>query len=155
MGNQMRPNKQKTAPAPEAEADIGQKVREMLGGSNATSSSDGPSPCFVLRNMFDPKTETDPYWSEEIRSDVIGECSQLGGVVHIHIDKEDPNACVYSLQGRWFSGKMIKASYMQPSDYSKKFEGSEYLRDKLERWNLTHILIICFCHSIRIRFGTF
>ena len=62
--------------------------------------------------------ETDPYWSEEIRSDVIGECSQLGGVVHIHIDKEDPNGCVYlkavnssianacvnSLQGRWFSG---------------------------------------------------
>merc|ERR1712176_360605 len=146
-GNQMRPNKQKTAPAPEAEADIGQKVREMLGGSNATSSSDGPSPCFVLRNMFDPKTETDPYWSEEIRSDVIGECSQLGGVVHIHIDKEGPNGCVYlkavnasianacvnSLQGRWFSGKMIKASYMQPSDYSKKFEGSEYPRDKLER----------------------
>ena len=55
-GNQMRPNKQKTAPAAEAEPDIGQKVREMLGGSNSTSSSDGPSPCFVLRNMFDPKT---------------------------------------------------------------------------------------------------
>ena len=31
------------------------------------------------------------------------------------------------------SGKMIKASYMQPSEYSKKFEGSEYLRDKLDR----------------------
>ena len=42
------------------------------------------------------------------------------------------------------SGKMIKASYMQPSEYSKKFEGSEYLRDKLDRWNLTRILIICF-----------
>jgi len=143
-GNQMRPNK-KTAPAAEPDADIGQKVREMLGGSKSSSSD--PSPCFVLRNMFDPSTETDPYWAEEIRSDVIGECSQLGGVVHIHIDKDDPNGCVYikaingsianacvnSLQGRWFSGKMIKASYMQPSEYSKKFEGSEYLRDKLDR----------------------
>ena len=152
--------------------------------------------------------ETDPYWSEEIRSDVIGECSQLGGVVHIHIDKEDPNGCVYlkavnssianacvnSLQGRWFSGlvsvltllllvhapldkyfqvfdrtsllficcynwelytmacfnrsvtsgKMIQASYMQTSDYSKKFEGTEYLREKLERWNSPHFNYICF-----------
>ena len=58
-GNQMRPGgKQKTAPANEGggEADIGQKVREMLGGSNSRAASDGPSPCFVLRNMFDPKT---------------------------------------------------------------------------------------------------
>lgn len=95
-------------------------------------------------NIF---SETGQYWSEEIRSDVIGECLQFGGVVHIHIDKDDPNgyvylkastapiaaACVNSLQGRWFSGKMIKAAYMSVSDYSKKFEGTEYLRDKLER----------------------
>ena len=52
-GNQMRPNK-KTAPAAEPDADIGQKVREMLGGSKSSSSD--PSPCFVLRNMFDPST---------------------------------------------------------------------------------------------------
>ena len=71
----------------------------------------------IFQHVYYPR-ETDPYWSEEIRSDVIGECSQFGGVVHIFVDKEDPNGCVYlkavnasiasacvnSLQCRWFSG---------------------------------------------------
>lgn len=145
-GNQLRTKQQKAQAAAEPDTDIGQKVKEMFGGPTS-GSTQPPTECFMLRNMFDPTTETDPYWSEEIRSDVIGECSQFGGVVHIHVDKGDPNGCVYlkavnasiasacvnSLQGRWFSGKMIKAAYMTVSDYSKKFEGTEYLRHKLER----------------------
>lgn len=145
-GNDMRQKHQKVQSAPPPETDIGAKVKEMFGGSSSATPHP-PTECFKLSNMFDPKGETDPYWAEEIRSDVIGECSQFGGVVHIHIDKGDPNGCVFlkaasttvaqacvnSLQGRWFSGKMIKAAYMPPSQYHNQFEGTEYMRHVLDR----------------------
>merc|ERR1711997_487220 len=51
--------------------------------------------CFMLSNMFDPITERDPHWDQEIRDDVIEECNKHGGVAHIYVDKASPQGNVY------------------------------------------------------------
>jgi len=51
--------------------------------------------CFLLSNMFDPAAETSPDWDQEIRDDVIDECSRHGGVLHIYVDKFAPEGNVY------------------------------------------------------------
>jgi len=93
------------------------------------------TPCFVLSNMFDPTTETSQGWDQEIRDDVIEECSKHGGCVHIYVDKANPQGIVYvkcanvqsaqlavnALHGRWFAGKMITAAYVPLANYHALF----------------------------------
>ncbi|OTF77165.1 RNA-binding protein 39-like protein, partial [Euroglyphus maynei] len=73
--------------------------------------------CFLLSNMFDPRTETNPNWPEEIKNDVIEECRKHGGIVHIYVDPTSNDGHVYvkcasvlsatasvnALHGRWFA----------------------------------------------------
>lgn len=74
--------------------------------------------CFMLTNMFDPDSETNPNWPEEIRNDVIDECRKHGGALHVFVDKASKGdvyvkcptiaaaiASVTALHGRWFAGK--------------------------------------------------
>ena len=79
--------------------------------------------------MFDPITEREPNWDQEIRDDVIDECNKHGGVSHIYVDKASPQGNVYvkcpnistavaavnALHGRWFAGQQ----YYDDSQYSK------------------------------------
>ncbi|CAD7079248.1 unnamed protein product [Hermetia illucens] len=44
--------------------------------------------CFMLSNMFDPATESNPNWDTEIEDDVIDECKKHGGILHVYVDKE-------------------------------------------------------------------
>ncbi|KAF9684510.1 hypothetical protein SADUNF_Sadunf04G0125600 [Salix dunnii] len=84
-----------------------------------------PSDCLFLKNMFDPKTETEPDFDLDIKEDVQEECSRFGNVKHIYIDKnsagfvymrfENTQAAINaqrSLHGRWFAGKLITATFM-------------------------------------------
>nr|XP_039249571.1 RNA-binding protein 39-like [Styela clava] len=93
--------------------------------------------CFQLSNMFDPKTETDPDWDSEIRSDVIEECGKHGNVLHVYVDKNsDGNVyvkcgtldsaakSVAALHGRYFAGKMITAAYVPLVNYHALFPDS-------------------------------
>ena len=62
--------------------------------------------------------ESKPSWDQEIRDDVIEECSKHGGVLHLYVDKASPQGNVYvkcptisaavasvnSLHGRFFGG---------------------------------------------------
>ncbi|XP_017469690.1 PREDICTED: RNA-binding protein 39 isoform X2 [Rhagoletis zephyria] len=91
--------------------------------------------CFMLSNMFDPRTETNPAWDSEIREDVIDECSKHGGVLHIFVDKASPTGNVYvkcpsittavlavnELHGRWFAGRVITAAYVPLLNYHSLF----------------------------------
>ncbi|XP_039033765.1 RNA-binding protein 39-like isoform X2 [Hibiscus syriacus] len=45
-----------------------------------------PSECLLLKNMFDPATETEPDFDMEIKEDVEEECSKYGRVKHIYVD---------------------------------------------------------------------
>ncbi|XP_011045848.1 PREDICTED: RNA-binding protein 39 [Populus euphratica] len=96
-----------------------------------------PSDCLLLKNMFDPKTETEPDFDLDIKEDVQEECSRFGNVKHIHVDKnsagfvymrfENMQGAVNAqraLHGRWFAGKMITATFMVPQAYEAKFPDS-------------------------------
>lgn len=94
--------------------------------------------CFLLVNMFDPATETDPNWDQEIRDDVIEECNKHGGVLHVFVDTASPEGKVYvkcpskatavlavnALHGRWFAGRVIAAAYVPLSTYHLHFPES-------------------------------
>lgn len=94
--------------------------------------------CFLLSNMFDPATETNPSWDEEIRNDVIEECKKHGGAMHVFVDKMSPQGNVYvkcptiaaavasvtALHGRWFAGRVITAAYVPVVNYHSLFPDS-------------------------------
>ncbi|CAN8270846.1 unnamed protein product [Cochlearia groenlandica] len=93
-----------------------------------------PTECLLLKNMFDPSTETEPDFDEDIKEDVKEECSKFGELKHIFVDKnsvgfvylrfENPQAAAgaqRALHGRWFAGKMITATYMTTETYQAKF----------------------------------
>jgi len=87
-------------------------------------SSPIPTPCLLLKNMFDPESEESVEWDKEIEDDVREECSKFGVLEHIHVDK-DSKGFVYLkfseedaasraqavLHGRWFAGRQISAEY--------------------------------------------
>lgn len=102
-----------------------------------------PSPpiatqCFLLSNMFDPATETNPTWDIEIQDDVIEECNKHGGVLHVFVDKQSSGGNVYvkcpsiatavlavnALHGRWFAGRVITAAYVPLFNYHTLFPDS-------------------------------
>ncbi|KAM7284886.1 RNA-binding protein 39 isoform X5 [Ixodes scapularis] len=94
--------------------------------------------CFLLSNMFDPLTETNPSWDEEIRRDVMEECRKHGGALHVYVDQASPEGHVYvkcptiasavasvnALHGRWFAGRIITAAYVPVMSYHTLFPDS-------------------------------
>lgn len=90
-----------------------------------------PSTCILICNMFDPQTETGDHWDEEIREDVLEECSKHGQVEHIKVDKIRPGGMVFvrfstilsasksanSLNGRFFAGRTIISTFLDPGIY--------------------------------------
>ncbi|XP_077542944.1 RNA-binding protein 39-like protein Caper isoform X1 [Haemaphysalis longicornis] len=94
--------------------------------------------CFLLSNMFDPLTETNPSWDEEIRRDVMEECRKHGGALHVYVDRASPEGHVYvkcptiasavasvnALHGRWFAGRIITAAYVPVMSYHTLFPDS-------------------------------
>ncbi|KAG6470414.1 hypothetical protein ZIOFF_071484 [Zingiber officinale] len=83
------------------------------------------SECLLLTNMFDPSTETEPDFELDIKEDVQEECSKYGRVKHIFVDKNSnghvylrfesvtaASICQRAMQGRWFAGRSVSATYM-------------------------------------------
>ncbi|VDM66529.1 unnamed protein product [Strongylus vulgaris] len=101
--------------------------------------------CFMLSNMFDPRTETRPTWATEVRDDVIEECYKNGGALHVYVDTASPQGNVYvkcpsvasahksvsALHGRWFSGKVITANYVPVTSYHELFPDALVARNIL------------------------
>ncbi|KAI3853188.1 hypothetical protein MKX03_037417, partial [Papaver bracteatum] len=85
-----------------------------------------PSECLILKNMFDPTSETKPDFDLDIKDDAQDEVSKFGIVKHIFVDKYNSawHVCLWfdtkklamsahsTFHGRWFAGKMITAAYM-------------------------------------------
>lgn len=93
-----------------------------------------PSTCILLKNMFDPATETDPNFHLDIKEDVKEECEKFGPVKHIAVDKNSQgfvfvkftmltsaSNAVQSLNKRWFAGKMISAEFIPETVYHMRF----------------------------------
>ena len=47
-----------------------------------------PNRTILLKNMFDPATESGPDWHLEIQEDVAEECSKYGKVLHCAVERE-------------------------------------------------------------------
>jgi RNA-binding protein 39 len=45
------------------------------------------SRCLLLKNMFTPDEEDSPDWDQEIKLDVMEECSKYGHIHHIFVEK--------------------------------------------------------------------
>lgn len=93
-----------------------------------------PSTMFMLRNMFDPDTETEPDWEDDIRDEVLEECSKYGPVVHIAVDANSKGLVYVKFQsidgavkaqkvmhGRFFAAKMITVEYLTDAAYTLLF----------------------------------
>ncbi|GMP32815.1 hypothetical protein CsSME_00006398 [Camellia sinensis var. sinensis] len=94
-----------------------------------------PSECLLLKNMFDPATETEPDFDLDITEDVQEECSNYGRVKHIYVDKNSAGY-VYlrfetveaaaiaqrAMHNRWFARRLISAVFLQPYEYDAKFK---------------------------------
>ncbi|KFK25283.1 hypothetical protein AALP_AA8G092000 [Arabis alpina] len=92
-----------------------------------------PSECLLLKNMFDPATEMEPDFENEIKDDVVDECSKYGTVEHIYVDRNSAGfvylrfesvhaaaAAQKAMHTRWFAQKMISAIFMPRHEYEAK-----------------------------------
>jgi len=111
-------------------------MQKLASGGEAAKplvpTSSNPTRCIVVTNMFDPELEDDPNFDKDIKEDVEEECSNYGPIVHCFVDKyskgfvyikfaveEAAVVAVNQLNGRWFSGKMLSANYLDSDAYDK------------------------------------
>ncbi|CAM9916508.1 unnamed protein product [Laminaria digitata] len=94
-----------------------------------------PTFCLLVKNMFDPATETDEGWELDIKEEMEEECSKHGTVMHSYVEARQPGGLVYvmfstigaatasaeMLNGRWFAGRMVLVEYLGPHVYTAKF----------------------------------
>ncbi|PNH07427.1 RNA-binding protein 39 [Tetrabaena socialis] len=123
------------APAP-----TGPKLDPSLGliQSVLGPASPIPTPCLLIKNMFEPGTaeaEMGAGWAEEIASDVAEECGKYGAILHIHVDKaskgcvylkcssvEAASAAQHTMNGRWFAGRQLGVEFQFAGPYSSHFK---------------------------------
>jgi len=93
-----------------------------------------PSSCVVIKNMFDPKTESEPDFDLDIKEDVEEEANKFGALKHIFVDKnslgmvyvryndiEGAKKLVSAFNGRWFASRQISADFVPDTTYLMKF----------------------------------
>ncbi|XP_028765957.1 RNA-binding protein 39 isoform X2 [Neltuma alba] len=102
--------------------------------STVVEPAGSPSECLLLKNMFDPTTETEPDFDIDIKEDVEEECSKFGRVKHIYVDKsagfvylrfesvEAASAAQRAMHMRWFARRLISAIFMEPGLYGARFK---------------------------------
>ncbi|KAF4079731.1 hypothetical protein AMELA_G00181630 [Ameiurus melas] len=93
------------------------------------------TPCLKIRNMFDPVMEVGDNWHLAIQEAILEKCSDNDGIVHIAVDKNSREGCVYvkclsaehsgkafkALHGSWFDGKLVTVKYLRLDRYHQRF----------------------------------
>lgn len=99
------------------------------------------SRCVLLKNMFNPQEESGDNWIRELEDDVKAECeNKYGKVLHIHVEENSPGdvyikfdnvvageRAIQGLNGRWFGGRTISASFLIDAVYTAKFPKTKNL----------------------------
>ena len=93
-----------------------------------------------IKNMFDPRTETEPDWDQAIAEDTKMECENFGTVLHCAVDKESAgNVYVafdtiqagvdasHALHGRWFAKRRVVVEYLKAEVYHAKYPATASL----------------------------
>ncbi|KAF8411609.1 hypothetical protein HHK36_004166 [Tetracentron sinense] len=126
MLNGSAPNQQAIGLPMNGQAAVPSSVLPVLVAASPASEPIGnPSECLLLKNMFDPTTETDPDFDMDIKEEVQEECSNFGPVKHIYVDKnsagyvylrfETVEASVSvqrAMHMRWYARRLISALFM-------------------------------------------
>lgn len=98
-----------------------------------------PTECLLIRNMFDPRKETEEDWDLDVRDEFIEEGSKFGPLVHVFVDKENLEGFVYAkyrdvasaiiaqkqLHGRLFGGLRLSVEHLPLIDYHTLFPEAE------------------------------
>ncbi|XP_020845855.1 LOW QUALITY PROTEIN: inner nuclear membrane protein Man1 [Phascolarctos cinereus] len=93
------------------------------------------TPCLKIRNMFDPVMEIGDHWHLAIQEAILEKCSDNDGIVHIAVDRNSCEGCVYvkclspeyagkafkALHGSWFDGKLVTVKYLRLDRYHHRF----------------------------------
>ncbi|XP_063111149.1 inner nuclear membrane protein Man1 isoform X1 [Cavia porcellus] len=93
------------------------------------------TPCLKIRNMFDPVMEIGDQWHLAIQEAILEKCNDNDGIVHIAVDKNSREGCVYvkclspeyagkafkALHGSWFDGKLVTVKYLRLDRYHHRF----------------------------------
>ncbi|XP_066490614.1 inner nuclear membrane protein Man1 [Tiliqua scincoides] len=93
------------------------------------------TPCLKIRNMFDPVMEIGDHWHLAIQEAILEKCCDNEGIVHIAVDKNSREGCVYvkclspeyagkafkALHGSWFDGKLVTVKYLRLDRYHHRF----------------------------------
>nr|XP_033814384.1 inner nuclear membrane protein Man1 [Geotrypetes seraphini] len=104
-----------------------------LDGRNSPPNS--LTPCLKIRNMFDPVMEVGDLWHLAIQEAILEKCCDNDGIVHIAVDKNSREGCVYvkclspeyagkafkALHGSWFDGKLVTVKYLRLDRYHHRF----------------------------------
>lgn len=108
--------------------------RRLRGDLEKLKTQTDASKALLLANMFNPDVEEEGF-ENDVTEDVRDECAtQYGKVAHVFVEKES-HGIVYvlfvdvdaamraqaSLDGRWFGGNKVSASFVSVEDYVKKF----------------------------------
>lgn len=96
-----------------------------------------PTTCIIIKNMFDPKTETELDFDLDIKEDVEEEAVKFGPIKHIFVDKnsaghvylryhtkEAAEKLRQTFHGRWFATRQISAEFVIETTYSARFPDS-------------------------------
>lgn len=107
------------------------------GGLEGQQEVIPPSTCVLLKHMFDINS-TDSQaegWVDDLREDVIEEANNFGHVLHCVIDENSNDGSIYlkydsqesagsaikAMEGRFFDGRTISASFFQQEQYDSQF----------------------------------
>ncbi|MEQ2270200.1 Inner nuclear membrane protein Man1, partial [Xenotaenia resolanae] len=108
------------------------------------------TPCLKIRNMFDPDMEVGDSWDLAIQEAILEKCSDNDGIVHISVDKNSKEGCVYvkclsaehsgkafkALHGSWFDGKLVTVKYLRLDRYHQRFPQAQGCNTPLKASNL-------------------
>jgi len=96
-----------------------------------------PTTCLVIKNMFDPRTEPEPDFDQDIKEDLEDESEKFGKLKHCFVDKnsmgfgymrfQNIQAAVLAqkaFHGRWFASRQITCEYVPEATYTAKFPQS-------------------------------
>ncbi|XP_060100974.1 inner nuclear membrane protein Man1 [Heteronotia binoei] len=122
------------------------------------------TPCLKIRNMFDPVMEIGDHWHLAIQEAILEKCSDNEGIVHIAVDKNSREGCVYvkclspeyagkafkALHGSWFDGKLVTVKYLRLDRYHHRFPQAVTCNVPLKPSN-THMNSMS---HLRLRIGT-
>ncbi|XP_042324855.1 inner nuclear membrane protein Man1 [Sceloporus undulatus] len=122
------------------------------------------TPCLKIRNMFDPVMEIGDHWHLAIQEAILEKCSDNEGIVHIAVDKNSREGCVYvkclspeyagkafkALHGSWFDGKLVTVKYLRLDRYHHRFPQAVSCNVPLKPSN-THMNSMS---HLRLRTGT-